>query len=391
MEHFIGLDISKDSFNYCVINSKKEIEKGRFLMNREGFDAFKNVVLKYEDSAVALESTGSYHANILSFLLSFKKEVCLVNPSLIKNFSKGYTLRKTKTDEVDAFIIARFVLKNIEYMDYFVLSNIDDIKALARLREDVAKDIAKSKTKFKGHLNMVFPELLTEYDIYSTTLLNFIELYPTAELVRNTKTSVIKESLKELRGRSSSFDVYRAKELAKNSIGLPSVNYETVIRYDVEHLKFLMKKIDDITKQFILAINGSRKEDIEILKSIKGISDITASHFMAEIKDIAKFENRNKLIAFAGTDPGIRESGTSLKISGRISKRGSVSLRRYVYLMAVSVIKYNNYFKDYYCKKKEEGFPHRKAIIALVNKLLRIIFALLTRKQKFNMELIAAN
>ncbi|MHB1647007.1 MAG: transposase [bacterium] len=140
-----------------------------------------------------------------------------------------------------------------------------------------------------------------------------------------------------------------------------------------------------------MAINGSRKEDIEILKSIKGISDITASHFMAEIKDIAKFENRNKLIAFAGTDPGIRESGTSLKISGRISKRGSVSLRRYVYLMAVSVIKYNNYFKDYYCKKKEEGFPHRKAMIALVNKLLRIIFALLTRKQKFNMELIAAN
>jgi len=384
MKNFIGIDVSKDSFDYCVIdNSMKEIKKGHVKMSREGFKVFKDVVSKYDDSAIALESTGPYHTDILSFLLSFKKEVCLVNPSLIKNFSKGYTLRKTKTDEMDAGVIAKFICKNIEHMDYFTLKNLDDITAIARLREDLSKDISRIKTQLKGHLNVVFPEILIEYDVYTATLLNFLELFPTAQTVKNAKVSDIKKAVKDMKGRSSSFDVYRIKEIAKDSIGLSSENYETIVRYDVEHLRFLMKSLEEITKKFIDAVNKSKKEDIDILKFIKGISDITASHFMAEVKDIFRFSDRNKLIAYAGTDPGVKESGTSIRGNGKISKKGSRSLRRYLYLMAMSVARYNDYFKDYYLKKRQEGMQHRKAMIALVNKLIRVIYALLTKREKF--------
>jgi transposase len=106
---------------------------------------------------------------------------------------------------------------------------------------------------------------------------------------------------------------------------------------------------------------------------------------LAEIKDIKKFATKSKLIAFAGTDPAVRQSGSSLHSNGRISKKGSKSLRRYLYLMASGVMKFNDYFRAYYDKKKTQGMQHRKAMIALVNKLLKTIFALLTKKEFFVM------
>ncbi|RZD18226.1 MAG: IS110 family transposase [Candidatus Acididesulfobacter diazotrophicus] len=121
--------------------------------------------------------------------------------------------------------------------------------------------------------------------------------------------------------------------------------------------------------------------DLDIISSIKGISDITACHFIAEVKDIKRFPTRNKLIAFAGTDPSIRQSGTSVNSNGKISKKGSRTLRRYLFLMGQSLIVHNPNFKEYYEKKKKEGMPYRKAMIALCNKLLRILYALLTKRQ----------
>ena len=137
---FIGIDVSKSSFNYCVIDSQQHtIEQGACEMNSAGFQVFKEVVEKNNESVVALESTGSYHVNILSFIASFKKEVCLINPVLVKKFSQTISLRKTKTDEIDANLIAKFILFHHTQTRYFIPSNMDEIVALARVREDISK------------------------------------------------------------------------------------------------------------------------------------------------------------------------------------------------------------------------------------------------------------
>ena len=204
---FIGIDISKDSFNFSIIdNSLTELFNSALPMNSDGFQNFKQILANYTNSIVAMESTGSYHANLLSFLLSFKKEVCLINLVLIKKFSNP-----------------------------------------------------------------------------------------------------------------------------KSILSVPNSS--------------IQKILDDITENFIDQINKSKKDNLEILKSIKGIGDITACHFLAEIKDIHKFASKSKLIAFAGTDPSVRQSGSSIHSGGRISKKGSKSLRRYLYLMASGVMKFNNYFR----------------------------------------------
>ncbi|KAA0257181.1 IS110 family transposase [Deferribacter autotrophicus] len=137
---FIGVDVSKDKFNLAIVNNKLELLKEtEFQMDIEGFNSFYDLIKKYNSSVIALESTGSYHINLLAFLVSKKKDVCLINPALIKKFAQSVTLRKTKTDKIDAVIIAKFIAKNIEHFNYFVLPESNDIIALARMKENIAQ------------------------------------------------------------------------------------------------------------------------------------------------------------------------------------------------------------------------------------------------------------
>ena len=112
---------------------------------------------------------------------------------------------------------------------------------------------------------------------------------------------------------------------------------------------------------------------MEILKSIKGIGDVTAIHFLAEIGDVRRFDNYKKLIAYAGLDPTVHQSGRYVGQS-KISKRGNRHLRRVIWLMAVTVARHNKTFREYYLKKREEGFSYKKAIMSVAHKLIRVIF-----------------
>ena len=386
MSYFIGIDISKGSFNYSVVDEKcKQIESGKLSMDRIGFDEFKKVTDKYKDSIVACESTGSFHINLVSFLISFKREVALINPSLIKRFSYSVSLRKIKTDDIDANVIALFICKNREHIHYLMLEDIDSIVPIARLRESIAKDIAKTKTQLKQHLNITFPELEKNYNIFTLAILNLLKHYPSAKRVNSASNMEIYRILKHKNaGRAVNITYKDIKELAKNSIGHSSFEYEVLVEYDVEHLLFLLEKMEKIEKQFIDKIN--RRNDVDILTSIKGIGDITASYFIAEIGNIERFKNKKKLIAYIGTDPSITQSGSSINRRGRISKKGSKSLRRTLYIMAMGTIRSNEYFKSYYLKKRQEGMQHRKAIVALINKLVRVIYALLKKREKFSLK-----
>ncbi|BER91701.1 transposase [Atrimonas thermophila] len=102
-QYFIGIDASL-----------QVLSEGQLHMNLEGFTALSQLTSSYPNSLVGLESTGSYHLNLLAFLITNQYPVALINPALIKKFSQSITLRKTKTDRLDALTIARFLLKNLE-------------------------------------------------------------------------------------------------------------------------------------------------------------------------------------------------------------------------------------------------------------------------------------
>ena len=125
-------------------------------------------------------------------------------------------------------------------------------------------------------------------------------------------------------------------------------------------------------------------EDMDILTSMKGIGERSAVNFLIEIGgDMKQFENHKKVIAMAGLDPALYQSG-KIDRKGKISKRGNRHLRRVIWLMTTKVIQFNERFKQYYLRRIKEGLPYKKAVLATAHKLIRVIFAMLTNKTLFN-------
>ena len=383
---YVGIDVSKDKFDYAAIDFQGAIiQKDSHTMDRKGFNKLEQIYRKYANVCFGFESTGAYHINLLSFLLSVSEDVHLLNPALVKKFAEADSLRKTKTDAVDAMVIAKFLIHKKD--NIHSISDIDSahLTQLARLRESISKDISKTKTHLKQMLNITFPEFLNITNVFTESSLKLLEHYPSANSVKATKPYKIRKVFDKLakgRGRNQVLTQDQFIELAKDSIGSAKKSTETTVLYDIKHLRFLQDNLDEITKEFINQVNKQFGEGLMILKTIKGIGDTTASHFLSEIKDINRFSNAKQLIAYSGTDPSVKQSGLMIK-RGKISKRGVTSLRRVGYLITCSVIRHDGVFREYFLKKRDEGMAYRKAIIATWNKLLRVIFTLLTNNIEF--------
>jgi transposase len=143
-----------------------------------------------------------------------------------------------------------------------------------------------------------------------------------------------------------------------------------------EHLEELTDILIDQCKAMI-------REDVEILKSIKGVGDKTATNFLLELGgNINKFKSYKQVLAMAGIDPTVYQSG---KYAGqsKISKRGNRHLRRVIWIMATKVIQFNRIFKLYHAKRMKDVLPYKKAVLATAHKLIRVMFSMLTNKTLF--------
>lgn len=383
MTNVVAIDVSKDKSSFCVLNTQNEFKKAdEFPMTKTGFRNLLSQTGRLKEPAFFMESTGRYHLTLLKFLLNHGKDTFIVNPVLVKNFSKANTLRKTKTDKVDARLIADFANNNSCKLKKAEYGLTEEIRALARRREQLSEEVARAKTQLKADLTVAFPEILS-LNVFTDCMLRFIAQYPSAQAVLAAGKQAIVESLtSEGRGRSLNTPVEVIISKAADSIGIDS--YGPLVFDSVNALLALKEREKAFTDTLLSYMNKHHRADMEILESIPGVGKITASHFIAEIGDIHKYERYQNLIAYCGTDPGLYQSGNIYR-QGHITKHGNSSLRRYVYLMASGVKTYNPYFRAYYDKKRAEGFPHRKAMVALMNKLMKTIFALLTKGETFIM------
>ncbi|MGB9553147.1 MAG: IS110 family transposase [bacterium] len=201
-QHFIGIDVSKDEFNDAVIDASLQVlSEGQLDMSSEGFTALSQLTSSYPNALIGLESTGSYHLNLLAFLTANQYPVALIHPVLIKKFSQSTTLRNTKTDSTDALTITRFLLKNLDVIPHFIPDKLDDLVALAKVSESLAQQIARTKTQLKQHLVVVFPELVANDNIFTDFLLSVLEEFPTPHSVLKASPSRVQSVFRKLHGR----------------------------------------------------------------------------------------------------------------------------------------------------------------------------------------------
>ena len=387
----IGIDISKDSFDLAVVDKLGKISKELKLpMDREGFNKLLEITSNLDKSKtlISMEATGIYHIPLLSFLLEENFKCVVINPLLIKSYIQATTLRKSKTDKKDALLIATFALKSFEHLKLCNIDSLNTIKPLIRERESLSCEIAKLKTEIKTSLQQLFPELSKNYNIFTKSILYLLLEAPSAKRIRNFKEKKIERFLNEMSGNKTSVKAKDILNLAKNSIAISNKHLEIILTSKIRRLQTIQDELSIIDEEIESSITDDINDDIEILTSIPGIGEVTSKNFIIEIEKIDKFQSYKQVSAFIGIDPSIKQSGSSVNYQGKITKRGNSYLRRTIWQMATSVIRYNQKFKDYYTKKRLDGKKYKQAVIAVANKLIRLIFTLLKNRTQFQADYV---
>jgi transposase len=391
---FVGIDVSKDYSSAQGLDREgKKLFYLEFAMDGGGFSQFlKTLKTHCKDVSgvmVGMESTGCYHINLFAFLFSEGIPCVVINPLLIANFAR-LSLRKTKTDKKDALTIAQFLLAHHRKLSHVSYSqSSQDLKDLARERESLAVMIAGLKNDVRRLLQMTFPELEHRCKLFTETMLRFLMKFPSARAIPMAKAKEIAKALIHAEGKRKRVWISAEEiiSMAKTSVAPESVAKDWILSEKIETLLYLEGKKKRITEVLVEACRSTRVDELDIITSVDGISAITGSTFLAELGNIQMFSSSKHVIAFAGLDPSIHQSGQYEGISS-ISKRGNRHLRRVVFLMTLCVVRSQNVFRKYFLKRKEEGLPPKKAILATAHKLLRVLFAMLTSKSYFRKEVV---
>jgi len=384
---FVGIDISKDKFDACgITGDEANLFQFSATMDRKGFEKLKGHLGTVSVSSVliGMESTASYHVNLFSYLVSEGYRVILINPLLISNYVK-MQLRKTKTDKKDAVIIARFLLANGDTLiQRATPSLISDLRDLSRQRESLVDEMTSLKIEIKQILNITFPELEHMVGIFTKSIIKLLQQYPSAFALRDADLNQLSQMLiADSYGHKREAFAKKLIKAAHSSIGTNSTAKEMILKQKIALLLHLEDALQEITGMLIEMARKLMEEDINIMTSIKGIGDKTAANFLVEMGgDINQFERSGKIIAMAGLDPAVYQSGKH-EGKGRITKRGNRHLRRVIWMMTTGVIQYSDAFKVYYLKRRKGGLPYKKAVLATAHKLIRVIYAMLTQRITF--------
>ena len=386
MIYYIGIDISKYKHDFCIISNTGEVivRNSSFENNKKGFQSLLDQLKPYNKSDVhiAFEATGHYSKNLELFLIDQGYSFMKMNPLVIHQFLKARSLRRTKTDKADSLTIASYLMSVPYKPNSSLLYNIYTLKSLCRAREQLIKEKSKFQVLLTNELDKTFPELKPFFNNnISSTLLYILEKYKNTEHISLMRDY---ESLRKIsHGKFTYAKFAQLKELAKNSIGRHDENTDLLISTYVSIINNFNEKIDPIDKQISTII----KELNPRMLSIPGLGEISAATILSEYGDIKNFSSSNKMLAFAGLEPSIIQSGT-IENNGKMVKHGSGHLRYVLMNTSLTLLKFNPIFYDFYLKKRSEGKNHRVALSHVCKKLVRLIYTLETKHVDFNPSLL---
>ncbi len=385
MTRFVGIDIAKYEHVVSILDSSTGeliVDSLHFDNSLKGFNVLLSNLSKLnkDDVIIGFESTAHYHQALFNFLSENHFKCYLINPLTISRF-RSISLRDSKNDNIDSRAISNFLL-----LEYKRLINedfsINELKELCLQRNFLISSQTKLKIKLVSYLDRVFPELcnvIPQGTLYSKGLFAILKVYPTAKLISTARIDhLVNLAKKASLGRYKESLVIKIKDASKSSIGFHSDALALKIKQSIDSLESYKRQIDDINDSIInnhIVLNSP-------LHQIKGINSIEIGYIMSAIISIYRFPSTRKLIAFAGLDPKVRQSGTRQASKTRMSKRGNVLLRFALIWTANNTRKHPYKTKNYYDKKRLEHKSHYNALGHCAAKLCRYIFRILNNPDK---------
>lgn len=386
---YIGIDVAKDKHECCLINTDNPEDRVSFTIsnNATGFALLLETITSCTESLaevkVALEATGHYSTNLTMYLLEKGLTTYVINPFLTHAYKQNQTLRKTKTDKLDACSIAEYILTHPEQKCYTrTTQSIAELKLLTRYRRSRVKDCARYKTAIRKLITIVFPELEGLFcSMHSQTIYTLLLEFPSAEAIANCHltrlTNLLDKASRERYGKELAT---RLKEVAKQSIGTNLASYSMELQYTIKLINQLTTEILEIEqkiKNIVTKLNLP-------LATIPGIGAISAAEIIGEIEDFSRFETPDQLLAFMGLAPTTYQSGNFVSTHAKMEKRGSRHLRTTIMNVTRTVCIWDRRFGIYLAKKRGEGKHYFVALSHVAKKLVRVIFALQKNNQEYH-------
>lgn len=384
----VGIDVAKSKHDCFIISSEGEILADVFTIanNAEGFNTLFETIQRCartnEKIKVGLEATGHYSYNILGFLLDKGLHTFVINPLHTNLYRKSLTLRKTKTDRIDARTIATMLMSDVELKSYTDTSyHNEELKSLTRYRFDRVRERAKLKTSVSRLVCILFPELEgLVSNLHSNSMYELLSEFPGAKQIANAHLTHLKALLKKAsRGCYGREKAVEIREAARRSVGTVMAAKSLELKQTIQLIRVLDTEIEEIEA----AIKEIMDELNSPIVTIPGIGEQTAAVITAEVGDFSAFSSPDKLLAYAGMSPSTYQSGQLTSSHAHMEKRGSKYLRTALFGAAERVCQWEPGFRAYLAKKRAEGKHYYVAISHAARKLVRLIFALVKNNSPY--------
>ena len=385
----LGIDIAKlNHVASCIDSSTNEVIFSNFKFKNDfkGFSALLDKIksLDVKNLIIGLESTSHYGENLINFLFKQHFKVALINPLQTSHLRKA-NIRDAKNDRLDSLNIARSLI--FGKLNFVSEKNIDcfSLKKLTRFRSNLIKQRSKAKIQLTSLLDLLFPELqyLFKSKIHSKTIYTLLKKYPSADEIAALKDDEISNLLyASSKGHFKREKSIELKSLAKTTVGIKDTSVSLHVIQLIELIELFDRQIKDIVTKITDTVN---KLDTKLL-SVPGINIIACAIILGETNNFDNFSNATKLLAFAGLDPKIRQSGNFSTTSCRMSKKGSPYLRYALIFTAWNTVRHSEKFNKYYCLKRSQSKSHYNALGHVAHKLVRVIFTLIKKDISYQEE-----
>lgn len=388
---YVGIDIAKEKHDCYIVSSEGILISGNLKITNtlEGFNTLFSIISSNCQDPInvriGLESTGHYGINLENFLRTKGFLITIFNPLAVASFRKSQTLRKTKTDKVDAKLIATLLFSADKPHAELVSNEIRELKSLTRHRYRLIAHCSKLKVSISRLLTILFPEIGSlVWSVHQKSSYALLLEFPSATDIANSHlTKLTNILLKNSKGKYGKDKAIAFKELASNSIGTFSKAISFELQQTIRLLNYYHDEINILDNQ----IKNILDEVETPLITIPGISYTLASIILSEIGNINRFKTPARLLAFAGLEPSVYQSGKFTATGTSMVKRGSTYLRYALIHAARLVAMRDPLFKAYQEKKKSEGKHFYVATSHSARKLVRVIFHLLKNNIAFTSQI----
>lgn len=386
--YYCGIDIAKHRHEASIIDAggKAMLDSISFTNTKEGTEKllslFKKLSIEAKEITVGMEATGHYWLSLYCFLTEVGYDVKVINPIQSEAFRKMY-IRQTKNDSKDSYIIAQIM----RFGEYSTTDLADEtiiaLRQLSRYRLALVDSCGDCKRRVIALLDQVFPEYSKLFsDTFGVTSTEILLKYPTPEDMLSVSTKRLSALLaKASKGRFGEDKAKQLKETAKNSFGVSYAKdaFGFQIRQLMEQLVFLEGQISELEEQIAELLHRTNS----FITTIPGIGDTLGAIILSEIGDISRFDAPNKLVAFAGLDVRVTQSGEFVGTKNKISKRGSPYLRRAIWLASTRAAFCDPILSEYYEGLRARGKHHLTAVGGVARKLCNIIYAILSENRPY--------